>query len=103
MAAAKLQLDQPVDEREEQGRTVIEAIPAETYDIAALVLGITGENRHEAIETGPRWGRQPGDGSRLCAGRRVIVCWRLRKATRNGRVSPAELAEVRAKLRALIG
>jgi mRNA interferase MazF len=29
--------------------------------------------------------------------------WRARKATRKGRVTPAELAEVRAKLRALIG
>lgn len=29
--------------------------------------------------------------------------WRARKATRKGQVSPAELAEVRAKLRALIG
>lgn len=29
--------------------------------------------------------------------------WRAGKATRKGRVAPAELAEVRAKLRALIG
>ena len=29
--------------------------------------------------------------------------WRARKATRKGRVSPAELAELRAKLVALIG
>lgn len=29
--------------------------------------------------------------------------WRARKAKRKGRVSPAELAEVRAKLKALIG
>lgn len=29
--------------------------------------------------------------------------WRARKATRRGRISPAELAEVRAKLVALIG
>ncbi len=29
--------------------------------------------------------------------------WRARKATRKGRVSREELAEVRAKLRALIG
>ncbi len=29
--------------------------------------------------------------------------WRARNATRKGRVSPIELAEVRAKLRALIG
>ena len=29
--------------------------------------------------------------------------WRARKATRKGRASPAELAEVRGKLRALIG
>ncbi len=29
--------------------------------------------------------------------------WRARRAVRKGRVSPAELAEVRAKLRALVG
>jgi hypothetical protein len=29
--------------------------------------------------------------------------WRARRATRKGRVSPAELEEVRAKLRALVG
>jgi len=29
--------------------------------------------------------------------------WRARQATRKGRVTPAELTEVRAKLRALIG
>ena len=29
--------------------------------------------------------------------------WRARKAARQGKVSPAELAEVRAKLKALIG
>ena len=29
--------------------------------------------------------------------------WRARRAARKGRVSPAELAQVRAKLRALIG
>lgn len=29
--------------------------------------------------------------------------WRARRATRKGRVSPAELAQVRAKLRALVG
>jgi len=29
--------------------------------------------------------------------------WRQRRATRKGKVSPAELAEVRAKIRALIG
>ena len=29
--------------------------------------------------------------------------WRMRKATRKGKVSPAELVEVRAKIRALIG
>ncbi len=29
--------------------------------------------------------------------------WRARKAARKGQVSPAELAQVRAKLKALIG
>jgi antitoxin MazE len=58
MAAARLRLDQPVDVREEAGRIVIEPIREETYDIAALVAGITDQNRHEAIETGPPVGRE---------------------------------------------
>ena len=58
MAAAKLQLDQPVDVREERGRVVIEPIRTEPYDIVALVAGITDENRHTSIDMGPASGKE---------------------------------------------
>jgi antitoxin MazE len=58
MEAAKLHLDQPVDVRVEQGRIIIEPIRTEVYDIAALVAGITDENRHEAVDMGPAIGQE---------------------------------------------
>jgi antitoxin MazE len=58
MTAARLSLDQPVDVREEQGRIVIEPVREPIYDIAALVDGITDENRHAAVDFGPAKGRE---------------------------------------------
>lgn len=58
MEAARLHLDQPVDVREEAGRIVIEPIRKAAYDLATLVAGITEENRHDAVETGPPVGRE---------------------------------------------
>lgn len=58
MAAAKLRLDQPVDVREEQGRVIIESIDPASYDLDALVAGITDDNRHEPVDMGPRAGRE---------------------------------------------
>ena len=58
MEAARLQLDQPVEVREEAGRIVIEPIREEIYDLAMLVAGISDDNRHEPIEMGPLVGRE---------------------------------------------
>ena len=58
MEAARLQLDQPVDVREEAGRIVIEPIREEIYDLAMLVAGISDDNRHEPVEMGPLVGRE---------------------------------------------
>ena len=58
LVAAHVHLDQPVDVREEQGRIVIEPIQPASYDLAALVAGITDENRHEAIEMGTPIGQE---------------------------------------------
>ena len=58
LEAAHVQLDQPVDVREEQGRIVIEPIRPARYDLAELVAGITDENRHEAIEMGAPVGQE---------------------------------------------
>ncbi len=53
MSAARWPLDQQVEIREEEGRLVIEPVRPARYDLATLVAGITDENRHELIETGP--------------------------------------------------
>ena len=58
LEAARLQLDQPVDVREEGGRIIIEPLRPEIYDLAALVSGITDENRHEPVDMGPAVGRE---------------------------------------------
>ncbi len=58
MAAAALSLDQAVDVREEAGRIVIEPIREANFDVDELVAGITDENRHDPVETGPEVGRE---------------------------------------------
>ncbi len=58
LEAARVRLDQPVDVREEGGRIVIEPLRPARYDIAALVAGITDENRHEPVETGKPVGQE---------------------------------------------
>jgi antitoxin MazE len=52
MQAARLELDQAVDVREENGRIVVEPIRPVEYDLATLVAGITDENRHEEVDFG---------------------------------------------------
>ena len=58
LEAVQVQLDQHVDVRAEGGRIVIEAIRPERYDLAALVAGITDENRHDAVDMGPAIGQE---------------------------------------------
>ena len=58
MAAAALSLEQPVDVREEAGRIVIAPIREEIFDLDELVAGITDENLHDPVETGPSVGRE---------------------------------------------
>lgn len=58
MKAARLTMEQPVDVREEGGRIIIEPIPAEAYDLAMLIAGITDENRHDPVEMGPPTGQE---------------------------------------------
>ena len=58
MEAARVRLDQPVDVREEGGRIVIEPIAPARYDLAALVAGITDDNRHDPVDTGAPVGRE---------------------------------------------
>ena len=58
MEAAHVSLEQPVDVREEGGRIVIEPRRPVRYDLDALLAGITDENLHEPVETGPPVGRE---------------------------------------------
>jgi antitoxin MazE len=61
MRAAKLEIDQDIDIREEDGRIVIEAIrPARRrkYELASLLAGITPENLHEETDWGPPVGKE---------------------------------------------
>jgi antitoxin MazE len=58
MAAAHLELDQPVDVREEGGRIVIEPLRPTLYNLRDLVAGITDENLQHLIDMGPPRGRE---------------------------------------------
>ena len=58
LRAAHLDLDDPVDVREESGRIIIEPAPRREYDLDELVKGITRENRHEEIELGGPVGKE---------------------------------------------
>jgi antitoxin MazE len=48
MDAAKLELDDPVDVREEGGRIIIEPVRQKRYELAGLLAGITPRNQHHA-------------------------------------------------------
>jgi antitoxin MazE len=52
MQAARLELDEPVDVREESGRIVIEPMRRKEYDLAELLKGITRRNLHREIDFG---------------------------------------------------
>ena len=58
LEAAHVQVDQPVDVREEGGRIVIEPLRPPACDLDALVAGITDENRHDTVDMGPPTGRE---------------------------------------------
>lgn len=58
MEAARLDLDAPVDVREEGGRIVIEPIRASEYDLARLLAGITQENLHTELDFGTPVGKE---------------------------------------------
>jgi antitoxin MazE len=58
LEAAHLDLDEPVDVREESGRIVIEPIRRKEYDLAELVKGITRENLHAEVSFGGPVGKE---------------------------------------------
>jgi antitoxin MazE len=58
LEAARLELDQIVDVREERGRIVIEPKHRKEFALAELVGGITADNMHAAIDAGAPVGRE---------------------------------------------
>jgi antitoxin MazE len=58
MQAARLDLDELVEVREEGGRIVIEPIRQKTYDLSELLCGITPSNRHETVDFGLAEGKE---------------------------------------------
>ena len=58
MKAIPLELDEPVDVREEAGRIVIEPVRHKAYDIDALIKAITSENLHDAADFGLAVGKE---------------------------------------------
>jgi len=58
MQAARINLDDAVDVREEGGRIVIELVRDPDDDLAAMVAKITPENLHEEADFGPPLGNE---------------------------------------------
>jgi len=58
MRAAHVELDEPVDVREESGRIVIDPVRRKEYDLDELVKGITRENLHTEADFGGPVGKE---------------------------------------------
>jgi antitoxin MazE len=58
MQAAQLELDEPVDVREEDGRIVIEPLLHKEYRLTDLLSAITRANLHEEIDFGAPVGKE---------------------------------------------
>lgn len=56
--AAHFDIDEVVEVREENGRIVIEPVRKRTYELAALLKGITRKNLHEAADFGSPSGKE---------------------------------------------
>lgn len=59
MQAIGLDIDEPVDVREEKGKIVIEPIHKKAYELDDLLKGITRRNLHEPVEFGAPVGKEP--------------------------------------------
>jgi len=58
LAEAGIEIDQPVEVRQERGRIVIEPVRAKQFTLRELVDGIRPENLHDVVDTGPPVGRE---------------------------------------------
>jgi len=58
LAEAGIELDEPVEVRQERGRIVIEPSRPKVFVLSELVKGIRRDNLHEPIDTGAPMGRE---------------------------------------------
>ena len=58
MEEAKLEIDQPVEVRVEDGRVVIEPVTPREFTLDELLAGVTRDNLHEEEGFGPPVGRE---------------------------------------------
>lgn len=58
LQAVRLEVDDPVEIREENGKIVIEPLQRAEYDLDELVKQITPGNRHEEVDFGRPVGRE---------------------------------------------
>jgi antitoxin MazE len=58
MHATKIEMDEVVDIREEDGRIVIEPVLQKRYELNALLKGITSKNQHRAVDFGAPVGKE---------------------------------------------
>jgi antitoxin MazE len=58
MQAARLELDQEVDVREEEGRIIIEPLRPQGFELFDLLEGISEDNLHGEVDFGKPVGRE---------------------------------------------
>lgn len=58
LKAARVEIDDPVDIREENGRIIVEPLRPSSYDLAELIDKITPDNLHDEIDFGPPVGKE---------------------------------------------
>lgn len=58
LKAAKMELDEPVDVREQSGTIIIEPLGRKEYDLAELLKDIKPENLHAEVEWGGPVGKE---------------------------------------------
>ena len=58
LKAAKIQIDDPVDIREERGRIVVAPLRPWSYDLGDLLKKITPDNLHDEVDFGKPVGRE---------------------------------------------
>jgi len=58
LAEAGLEIDQPVEVREDRGRIIIEPVRTIHFELNDLLDRIRADNLHDPVETGPPIGRE---------------------------------------------